>query len=375
MLQADKDQLVELLAKQAANAEDAKDYFKDLVRRADLPDRWKRNLAGVWRGNANMDARFLVDWAIAKGVNPNNRNFATLGSLVQPFLTDLGFDDAIKVAALVAVYELYRGKNLESLRIHYQIPVLVSSELSGDVPNLGPEFNWHGPTDREELQSFFKPVPEFLDVGFLQELMKHTACVCLVELPSQRRTGTAFLVADDLILTSYHVLKNNQNEDINANARDIQLRFGYFTAPGGREMDGQVFKLADRQPIIACSSGEELDFVLLRVEEGVTKAPDLRPVEYDLNLPGENAALNILQHPNGAAMKVALSKDGITGVYPNVARVQYVTRTAGSSSGSPCFNDDWRVVARHRAERSRSFGTIREGVLFGAIHDEIAKYL
>ena len=62
-------------------------------------------------------------------------------------------------------------------------------------------------------------------------------------------------------------------------------------------------------------------------------------------------------------MKVALSCNGVVDVDANSGKIQYVNKTAGGSSGSPCFNEDWELVALHHAERSRSFGSIREGIL------------
>jgi endonuclease G len=74
-------------------------------------------------------------------------------------------------------------------------------------------------------------------------------------------------------------------------------------------------------------------------------------------------------------MEVTPNDNGITGIYQSEGLIQYVTRTQGGSSGSPCFNEDWKVVALHHAERAKSFGTIREGILFSAIYDRIKEYL
>ena len=74
-------------------------------------------------------------------------------------------------------------------------------------------------------------------------------------------------------------------------------------------------------------------------------------------------------------MKVAISSDAVTGVYRESGKIQYVNKTMVGSSGSPCFNDSWKVVALHRALKYRSFGSIREGILFGAIFPEIEEFL
>jgi len=73
-------------------------------------------------------------------------------------------------------------------------------------------------------------------------------------------------------------------------------------------------------------------------------------------------------------MKLSISCDGITGVYADRGLVQYVNKTSGGSSGSPCFNENWHLVALHHAQRAKSFGSIREGILFSSIYPEIKPY-
>ena len=55
--------------------------------------------------------------------------------------------------------------------------------------------------------------------------------------------------------------------------------------------------------------------------------------------------------------------------------IQYITKTSPGSSGSPCFNEDWKVVALHHAQKSTHFGSIREGILLSAIYKEIQQHL
>ncbi len=78
-------------------------------------------------------------------------------------------------------------------------------------------------------------------------------------------------------------------------------------------------------------------------------------------------------------MKVSISRDGITGVYQERGLIQYVSKTEPGSSGSPCFDENWNLVALHHAQRDRMFssirGTIREGILFNSIYQEIESYL
>ncbi len=163
----DLDTLEGILAKLAANEfAGPQRFFKYLVDKADLPQAWRQGIAGAWTGNANYDARALINWAIARDVNPSDRRYTTLGSILQALLQHLGFQDASTIAAMIIVYQLFLDKKLlENIQMRYQVPQLLSAVLAGKS-DLGPDFDWQGPTEIVELQSWLKPSPDLQDVGF-----------------------------------------------------------------------------------------------------------------------------------------------------------------------------------------------------------------
>jgi hypothetical protein len=61
------------------------------------------------------------------------------------------------------------------------------------------------------------------------------------------------------------------------------------------------------------------------------------------------APLLILQHPDSAPLKLALDMSGVLGPNGNGTRVKYSVNTEGGSSGAPCFNTDWQLVALHHS--------------------------
>ena len=166
-----------------------------------------------------------------------------------------------------------------------------------------------------------------------------------------------------------------QAEDLQANAANAVLRFGKISTNAGEAAQGHIFKLDASQPVVKFSPKESLDYALLRVEEGITAVQEIKPAPFTTQRPARGMGLNILQHPGGEEMKLAISGNGVVDVFPERGLVQYVTRAWGGSSGAPCFTDAWEVVAIHHAEMSRGFGKVREGILFEAIHNEIAAYL
>ncbi|MGD1912395.1 MAG: trypsin-like peptidase domain-containing protein [Rivularia sp. (in: cyanobacteria)] len=373
--QSDIDKLVNVLATQAATSftKSPQEFFKDLVNRANLPQNWVFELTREWTGDPSNYARKLINWALAKNGNPQDRRFTTLGSILQPLLKEVGFNDAILIVSLIIIYQLCTDKKLlETLRIKYQVPISATN-ITTTTSDFGPEINWQE-SDKTELERRLKPELDLIDVGFLMQAIQHTTSVCRIEI-SNEGIGTGFLIASNLVLTNYHVVYS-ENTDNPINLSDIILRFGCFTSTTGDEEKGQTFKLVNDKPILESSPTDKLDYALIQVEDSIKQAQDITKAECDFeNLPEKNMALNILQHPEGDSMKIAISSNAIANIFPNNGLIQYVNKTSSGSSGSPCFNEDWKVVALHHAQKATHFGSIREGILLNSIYKEIEQHL
>jgi endonuclease G len=383
----DAEELIEILGTQAMIAPiGPPSFFRNLVLNANLPKPFVMEVIGGWTGNPDVDARSLVNWANNKGINPQDPRFTVLGSLLQPFLQKsllqpflqkVDLDTASSIVALIVRYNLFRDPGLlEGLPIQLRTP---SSIISGEssVVEFGPDFNWRGPTDEQDLQSLFQPRQvTSLDVAFIQRGIQQAASVCRIEIPDPATgetmaLGTGFLVKQNLLLTNYHVLAANPDSDPHAYLSDLVLHFGYLTSSDGQAMEGQRFKLA-AHPIRRLSPVDRLDYSLLQVEDSILEASDLRPVTINAQkLPSKGMGISLLHHSEGQTMKIDLSANGITGVYAPEGLIQYFGNMLGGSSGSPCFNDDWQVVALHHAQKSGMFGVYCEGILMSRIYQEI----
>ena len=372
----DANLIIDIMADLAGDFDVPAQFFKALVNDAELPKNWVQEL-GQWPPNNRIAAQRLIKWAEAKGINPNNKDFYTLGCILQALFPLVGLDKASIIAAVMVRYRLIQNDRLlNELIVNYQIPM--SLEINSICKNYGPEIDWRGPTDELQLQSLFNRQPDFLDVGFLMRGIQQATSVCRIEALGGKALGTGFLVDNNLLLTNYHVFqeKTSSSDSMNANAQKIVLRFGCFTAQTGRATEGQIFSLDHNQPVVQYSPTEKLDYVLLRVEDRISKANEIKKTECEFNnRPAEGMTLTILQHPHGESMKLAVSSDGITRVLPQSGLIQYLTKTSGGSSGSPCFNENWKVIALHHAERAKPFGQIREGILLSAIYPEIKSHL
>jgi endonuclease G len=65
----------------------------------------------------------------------------------------------------------------------------------------------------------------------------------------------------------------------------------------------------------------------------------------DASLPCIGEHVSIIQHPQGGPKQVALTANQVVNIFEH--RLQYTTDTMPGSSGSPVFNDDWKVIAIH----------------------------
>jgi hypothetical protein len=214
----------------------------------------------------------------------------------------------------------------------------------------------------ERLQSLKqKEKADWLPVNFLEKGVQAAYAVGRVEHHG-RRIGTAFLVAPALVLTNAHVIA----EIPELAAGGVRFHVGLQSTPVWRYFAGQV----------ACSPIAELDFTLVQLQSAL---PDARPVAFS----GENAypdqPANILQYPDMAEglMQVALRYNAIVHVGPT--RIYYATDTEHGSSGSPIFDDEWRVIGLHRAgmvdDGQRPVAGANQGVPLTAVEPLVRRYL
>ena len=246
-------------------------------------------------------------------------------------------------------------------------------EFPFELPKFDPAFS-----SDVQLESFLpRQLSYEADVGQLSRGLKLADAVCKISFTDHGTTGTGVLIAPDLVLTNYHVLSRQPVDlaTLNESAKSIQFEFGCVSEEADIPVAPECFAtLETPRPIVACSPPAELDYALLRVEPKIARSRYqpviIKPQVATLK---KKDSLNLLQHPEGSVMQISLSNSGVVQTQGN--RVWYVNRTSGGSSGAPCFNEDWELVALHHASMSRGFGSIREGVLLMPITAEIAEFL
>jgi hypothetical protein len=245
------------------------------------------------------------------------------------------------------------------------------------------------PKEPDFFEKIVKPKLAFLDFQvLLKNLAEVEGRVARIEVETDTGTvyGTGFLVGPYALLTCYHVIKAaiDAKDDGDANAGEaVTVLFDYKVIANNMKIfAGTPYKLADgsswlidHSPYSAVDSRpdpkacepdpSELDYTLLRLASQVaednvggalfagpagTKRGTISVGDGESN--DDYAAgrpLFIVQHPSGEALKLALDTEGMIGLNANKTRVRYKNNTLAGSSGSPCFNANFQVVALHHS--------------------------
>ena len=171
-------------------------------------------------------------------------------------------------------------------------------------------------------------------------------CLICFKGCSPEGQGTGFLIGPNLLITNYHVMEDVMRRNIKP--KDVRFCFDYKTfndslvgKPAEYGMSTTV--LDDRSPANA------LDYILIYLDgnpgadlvEGHLPRGWLKPVRHRFQ---SGEPLFIIQHPDGGPLKFAFDRVNTSDDF----RISYLTNTGDGSSGAPCFNLTWDLVALHQ---------------------------
>ncbi|KAA2238776.1 trypsin-like peptidase domain-containing protein [Chitinophaga agrisoli] len=198
---------------------------------------------------------------------------------------------------------------------------------------------------------------DMVTYGFMQEAVKAGAAVMKLKVPSfengTQRTlpggdfilanGTAWLLTGSLIMTNHHVINARKEEEPPATVSDLKLQAQHTKAI--LDFDSDLIEGSVMNTVSLEGWDETLDYAILRVP--ATNRRPLRRAAAAVSLGNEPIPVNIIQHPGGLGKRYAIRNNLVSAATTNDLR--YFTDTESGSSGSPVLNDQWQVVALHRA--------------------------
>jgi trypsin-like peptidase/effector-associated domain 1 (EAD1)-containing protein len=305
--------------------------------------------------------RMRMDVGLAKIVSPGS--FDDVAFLLLEWLERQGREAEFARAAYVE-----RPNNAKLRRVYekYGMAPAVSVQASGQPVSLTR-------ATTAALEATVKPRLKTVEIAVWRQHMANVeGQVCRIEF-NNNAIGTGFLVGPDLVLTNYHVLERPLKGQLPA--EQVACRFDYKVLSDGSRSEGTVARLrqddwkvdacpyskaeAEGTPDREAPTSDELDFALVRLARPVGSEPveknagpgapkrgwvAVPPVQPAIT---KGMPLMIAQHPDGSPMKLAFDTDSVIGMSGADRRVRYATNTEPGSSGSPCFDIDWSLVALH----------------------------
>jgi S1-C subfamily serine protease len=231
----------------------------------------------------------------------------------------------------------------------------------------------------------------FVTTRWLHSLLDRLAGIGSVAEINGGGIGTGFLVqgstlSDQLgedwyFVTNSHVVTDDEELIRSAPANkkprrpeDVEITFEAFF-----KGEDDKFKVEE---VIFSSPPDELDVAILRLDRPAYEGQiEPYPASVHLKEPGERPRLYIAGHPGGLGLRISMHDNHLIDF--NDHRMHYRTPTNPGSSGSPVFNDQWKLVGLHHAGSSEmpkldgSGETIEanEGIRLGAILEGLGRHL
>ena len=247
-----------------------------------------------------------------------------------------------------------REARVERSRLAYALLELASVIEKAQTGRSTPAMVEPAP-DAATLEKLFGP-SKLRSTSWLEEGIRVARSVCRIVAPEW--FGSGFVAAPGIIATNYHVIATaeeaalmtiemNYEEDARGNLRKVS-RY---------KLDPATFRANEALDLAVCA-------VMAADDDPFDVYP---PLELRTDAPAEDEEMTIIQHPDGRTKQIALSASPLIHVYEH--RLQYLTQTLPGSSGSPVFDERWRVVAVHHAggdlvtNSAGQRGVVNEGIL------------
>jgi V8-like Glu-specific endopeptidase len=157
----------------------------------------------------------------------------------------------------------------------------------------------------------------------------------VVHLRTPNDMGTGFAIAPNLLMTNNHVIASRET------AEQTEYTFNYQLDINGKECQIQTVQAL---PEGAFYTNAELDYTVVTLKD----APNFgKPLILKNQQMRQDDRVAIIQHPGGHLKKISMQNNFVA--YADNKVVQYTTSTLPGSSGSPVFDNEFKVVAIHHS--------------------------
>lgn len=165
--------------------------------------------------------------------------------------------------------------------------------------------------------------------------------------------GTGWLIGAKHVITNHHVINARDKGDKDAADSDFKLQGEGATVQFDYDTDNaEGLKFTGLK---LCVASKPLDYAIVELPESSNRLPlPLWTGELALG-PDAYVPVNIIQHPGGNIKQMGI-RNNLAAKLTDLD-LAYFTDTEGGSSGSAVCNDDWKVIALHKAS-SATFGDL-----------------
>jgi endonuclease G len=159
----------------------------------------------------------------------------------------------------------------------------------------------------------------------------------------KKDTASGVMISDRLLLTNNHTVPTAEA------ASATTVEFGYERDTSDQPVQPTRFALAPSEFFLA-DKANDLDYTLVAVGSRLSGPGELRdfgwcPLSADPDKHALGEVANIVQHPRGRYKEVVIRENRLVSRPSRV--LHYVADTEIGSSGSPVFNNQWRMIALH----------------------------
>lgn len=213
---------------------------------------------------------------------------------------------------------------------------------------------------QDELELNFSGAGSF-SIDALTQILQACSAIGCVCNKAGCRLGTGFLVEASTLglehrgkvfVTNAHVLSNEVEGALRPAEGLVSFEMACIE---GKPVFHKIEKILFTSPPgslgQACSPCENLDVTVVQLEQGPSDCAGLSLSAY-LPIVDGDAKAYVIGHPRGSGLQVSVHDSELLAVDEASRLLHYRTPTDPGSSGSPVFNEQWKVIALHHGGSS-----------------------